>query len=140
MEVRLEDKQRDSLRSLRVTVAGGAAFAPDRRVTRHTSCMSIFRRLFGSGASHRDDGDRPVQLPSPDELALLTLAESEFEATMFRDILEQNGITALVKNLDVLTAQSGVMSRPWSQELWVLRKDLRRAREVLELDDRKTTQ
>jgi hypothetical protein len=102
--------------------------------------MSIFRRLFGGGASHRDDADRPVQLPSPDELALLTLAESEFEAAMFRDILEQNGITALIKNMDVLTAQSGVMSRPWSQELWVLRKDLRRAREVLELDDRRTAQ
>jgi hypothetical protein len=52
---------------------------------------------------------------------------------MFRDMLHDAGIEALIKNRDVLTAQSGVMSQPYSQELWVLRKDLRRAREVLEL-------
>ena len=98
--------------------------------------MSFLRRLLGSRetSSPEDRREPPAQLPSPDELALLTTAKSEFEATMFRDILEQNGITALIKNLDVLTAQSGVMSRPWSQELWVLRNDLRRARDVLELD------
>jgi hypothetical protein len=55
------------------------------------------------------------------------------EATILRDVLADAGITAMIKNRDVLTAQTGVMARPWSQELWVLRKDLRRAREILEL-------
>ena len=90
--------------------------------------MSIFRRLFGRG----DDG-APKRLPSPDELVPLTLAESEIEASLFIDMLADAGITAMIKNRDVLTAQTGVMPRPWSQELFVLRKDLRRAREVLEI-------
>jgi hypothetical protein len=92
--------------------------------------MSIFRRIFA-----RRTATTPERLPSPDELVLLTSAETEFEASMFRDMLHDAGIEALIKNRDVLTAQSGVMSQPYSQELWVLRKDLRRAREVLELPE-----
>jgi hypothetical protein len=95
--------------------------------------MSIFRRLFGG----RDDDPQgaPERLPSPDELVPLTRAESETEASIFRSILEDNGIGVMVKNRDALSVQSGMMARPWSQELWVLRKDLRRAREVLEIDE-----
>lgn len=91
--------------------------------------MSFLRRLFGRG------DDAPERLPSPDELVSLTLAESDVDASIFRDMLADAGITAMIKNRDVLTAQTGVMPRPWSQELFVLRKDLRRAREVLEMSD-----
>jgi hypothetical protein len=92
--------------------------------------MSILDRIF-----RRREVSEPERLPSPDDLALLTRAENEAEASMFRDTLAASGITAMIKNRDVLTAQTGVMAMPWSQELWVLRKDLRRARELLEISD-----
>jgi len=92
--------------------------------------MAFLRRLFG-----RRDADAPARLPSPDALVLLMRAASEFEAAIACDQLEAAGITAMVKNLDAVSAQSGVMSQPWSQELWVLRKDVRRAREVLAITE-----
>lgn len=90
--------------------------------------MSIFKRIFGRG----DEG-APQRLPSPDELVFLTRAESEMEAAIYRDMLTEAGIGALVKNRDALSVQSGMMARPWSQELWVLRKDLRLARLTLDI-------
>jgi hypothetical protein len=92
---------------------------------------NIIRRLFGS----KDDADAPERLPSPDDLVFLVDAESEMEAAIFRDMLAGVGINALIKNRDVLTAQSGVMAAPWTQQLWVLRKDLRRARIALDISD-----
>ncbi|MEX2226999.1 MAG: hypothetical protein WEB52_11185 [Dehalococcoidia bacterium] len=92
--------------------------------------MSIFRRIFGRG-----DDDAPKRLPSPDELVLLTRTESEFETTLFRDMLADAGIDAMAKNLDALSVYYRMTPRPWSQELWVLRKDLRSAKEVLEIAD-----
>jgi hypothetical protein len=93
----------------------------------------LFRRL-GRQAS----ADAPSRLPSPDALVLVTRPNGEPEAQMLRQILEQNGVRAMVKNRDPASAQAGGMGPPWAYELWVLRKDLRRARELLDLDDERS--
>jgi hypothetical protein len=85
-------------------------------------------RLFGGR-----DAEAPERLPSPDELVLLTRPESEPEALMLRELLDEHGVRALIKNLDAATAQSGAAGPSWAYEMWVLRKDLRRARDVLGL-------
>ena len=77
----------------------------------------------------------PTRLPSPDELVLLCRPEGEPEAELLRGILADNDIRSMVKNRDALSAQVGGAGSAWAYELWVLRKDLRRAKEVLELDD-----
>lgn len=95
--------------------------------------MEIVRRiarLFGGG-----DAKAPSRLPSPDELVLLARPESEPEALMLRELLDEHGVRAMIKNLDAATAQSGAAGPSWAYELWVLRKDLRRAREALGLGD-----
>jgi hypothetical protein len=50
---------------------------------------------------------------------------------MLREILATEGIVAMVKNRDAVSTQSGGMGPPWAYELWVLRRDLRRARDVI---------
>jgi hypothetical protein len=90
----------------------------------------LLRRL-----GRQPTGDAPSRLPSPDALVLLARPNGEPEAQMLRQILEQNGVRAMVKNRDAASAQAGGMGPPWAYELWVLRKDLRRARELLDLDD-----
>ena len=67
-------------------------------------------------------------MPGAHDVLFRTLADPTRRA-LFERLCREGEQT-----VGALTAQSGVMSRPWSQELWVLRKDLRRAREVLELD------
>ena len=94
----------------------------------------LFRRLGRQSA-----GDAPSRLPSPDALVLVTRPNGEPEAQLFRQLLEQNGVRAMVKNRDAASAQAGGMGPPWAYELWVLRKDLRRARELLDLDDEAST-
>jgi len=98
--------------------------------------MSIISRIRDLlSPPDRDANGAPSRLPSPDELVLLMRPEGEPEAEMLRGILASNGIRSLVKNRDALSAQVGGMGPAWAYELWVLRKDLRRAREVVELDD-----
>ena len=77
--------------------------------------------------------EAPERLPAPDELVLLTRPESEPEALMLRELLDEHGVRALIKNLDAATAQSGAAGPAWAYEMWVLRKDLRRAQEALGL-------
>jgi hypothetical protein len=79
----------------------------------------------------RRDADAPARLPSPDELALLTRPNGEIDASLLRQMLEADGIHAMVKNRDPVSAESGGMGPPWAYELWVLRRDLRRAQEII---------
>jgi len=92
--------------------------------------MSIISRFTG-WLLGRDDADAPVRLPSPDELALLAAPNGEAEAQLFHDMLEQQGIRSMIKNRDPVSARAGGMGPPWAYELWVLRRDLLRAREIL---------
>jgi hypothetical protein len=90
--------------------------------------LERIRRAFGG-----DEG-RPGRLPSPDSLALVARPQGEPEAQMMRELLDEHGIRAMVKNRDAVSAQAGGMGPTWAYELWVLRRDLRRAREVLGID------
>ncbi len=94
--------------------------------------MNPLRRLI---ALFTSDGDRPTRLPSPDELTLLTRPNGEPEAGMYREMLAGQDIPAMVKNRDPVSAQAGGMGPAWAYELWVRRKDLRRAREALGIGD-----
>ncbi len=80
------------------------------------------------------DPDAPTRLPSPDALALLMRPNGEPEAEMLRGMLEEQGIRSMVKNRDAASARGG-MGGAWAYELWVLRRDLLRAREVVGVDD-----
>ena len=79
----------------------------------------------------RNDGDAPPRLPSPDELALASRPQGEIDAQLQRQMLASEGIPAMVKNRDPVSSESGGMGPTWAYELWVLRRDLRRAREIL---------
>jgi hypothetical protein len=96
--------------------------------------MSIVSRVLG-WLSGGDAADRPQRLPSPDELVLLAEPNGEGEAQLFHDMLEQQGIRSMIKNTDASSARAGGMGPAWAYELWVLRKDLLRGREILGLDD-----
>jgi len=93
--------------------------------------MSLLSRII---ERLRGEPDRaPVRLPSPGALVLLVRPHGEAEAQLFRDMLEQEGVRSLIKNRDPVSARAGGMGPPWAYELWVLRRDLRRAREILDL-------
>ena len=94
------------------------------------SLISGILRLF----VHTDDDGSPTRLPSPDELILLTRPNGEIDAQLSRQLLAHEGIHAMVKNRDPVSAESGGMGPPWAYELWVLRRDLRRAREIIGAD------
>jgi hypothetical protein len=94
--------------------------------------VSIISRLLAR--FHPDDPDAPARLPSPDALALLTRPEGEPEALMLQELLEGAGIHAMVRNRDAATARGGSWGPPWAYELWVLRRDLRKARQIIGLD------
>ncbi len=91
--------------------------------------VSIISRLLAR--FRPDDPDAPARLPSPDELTLLTRPEGEPEALMLQELLERAGIHAMVRNRDAATARGGSWGPPWAYELWVLRRDLRKAREII---------
>ena len=95
--------------------------------------MSIISDLLNRLGRKRSDPS-PTRLPSPDSLALVTRPQGEPEAQLQREILEDNGIHAMVKNRDSASAGAGGMGPVWAYELWVMRKDLRRARELLDID------
>jgi hypothetical protein len=94
--------------------------------------MSIISRLVDRITGR--DPDAPPRLPSPDALVLLTRPQGEPEAELLKGILEQEGIRSMVKNRDAQSARAGGMGPPWAYELWVLRKDLARARELIDAD------
>lgn len=96
--------------------------------------MSIISRVLGWLAGRPDDG-APVRLPSPDELFLLARPHGEAEAQLLRQMLAAEGIHAMVKNRDAVSAESGGMGPPWAYELWVLRRDARRSREIIGDDE-----
>ncbi|MBI1884784.1 MAG: DUF2007 domain-containing protein [Chloroflexi bacterium] len=64
-----------------------------------------------------------------DRLVKLATARDEVEAGVWRDALEQEGIAVNVRNVDPLASFGA--SLPFSIELLVLAKDLKRARWVL---------
>ena len=97
--------------------------------TDRVGIIARLRRLFGR------DPDAPQRLPSPDKLVLLTRPEGEGEAILFRDMLKDAGIRSLVKNRDAVSVNAGGMGPPWAYELWVLRRDLARARGVIGVEE-----
>ncbi len=91
--------------------------------------MSIIARIIARFRS--GDPGAPSRLPSPDELTLLARPEGEPEALVLQELLQSEGVHAMVRNRDAATARGGSWGPPWAYELWVLRRDLRKAREVL---------
>jgi hypothetical protein len=70
-------------------------------------------------------------LSSGDPIVKLAAALSEAEAQMSRDILEDNGIPAMVKNMNFLTVTHEAGSFGNDHDLFVKQSDLERARELL---------
>lgn len=64
-------------------------------------------------------------------LVKIAVAHDEVEASVFRDALEQDGITPYVKSLDPLTPFGVAPSLPASFEVYVLAQDEKRARWIL---------
>lgn len=77
--------------------------------------MRWLRRFFSSG----------------DPIVKLTAALSETEAQISRDILQDNGIPAMVKNMNFLTVTHEAGSIGNDYDLFVKQSDLERARELL---------
>jgi putative signal transducing protein len=95
--------------------------------------MSILSRIRSRFQRH--DPHAPERLPSPDELVVLARPGGEPEALMLQELLAAQGIHALVRNRDAATARGGGWGPAWAYELCVLRRDLRRAREIVGHDD-----
>lgn len=71
----------------------------------------------------------------PDRLVKIAVARDEFEASVWKDALEQDGITPYIKNLDPLAPFGVAPALPSSIEVYVLARDEKRARWVIgELD------
>ncbi len=68
---------------------------------------------------------------SDDPIVKLAAALSETEAQLSRDILEDNGIPAMVKNMNFLTVTHEAGSFGNDHDLFVKQSDLQRARELL---------
>jgi hypothetical protein len=64
-------------------------------------------------------------------LVKIAVAHDELEASVFRDALEQDGITPYIKSLDPLTPFGVAPSLPASFEVYVLARDEKRARWIL---------
>lgn len=95
--------------------------------------MSIFSRIIARLRGGTEEA-APARLPSPDALVLVARPQGEAEAQLFHDMLEQEGIRSMIKNTDAASARAGGMGPTWAYQLWVLRRDLRRAQEVLGID------
>ena len=57
------------------------------------------------------------------------------DLTRQRKLYERFGFKTWLREAQAASAQAGGMGPPWAYELWVLRKDLRRARETLDLPE-----
>ena len=66
-----------------------------------------------------------------DRLVKIAVAHDEVEASVWKDALEQEGITPYVKSLDPLTPFGVAPALPSSFEVYVLSRDEKRARWVL---------
>jgi hypothetical protein len=69
-------------------------------------------------------------MPDNDGLVLLSVASSEVEATIWRDALEQEGITPFIRNRDPL-APLGIPVIFDKYEVFVLQRDEKRARWII---------
>jgi hypothetical protein len=87
--------------------------------------LERLRSLFSS------DDSAPERLPSPDAMVVLARPGGEPEALMMHELLASQGIRALVRNRDAATARGGGWGPPWAYEVCVLRRDLRRAEEII---------
>lgn len=67
----------------------------------------------------------------PHRLVKIAVAHDELEANIFKDALEQEGVTPYVKSLDPLTPFGVAPSLPASFEVYVLPQDEKRARRIL---------
>jgi hypothetical protein len=94
------------------------------------SLMSRLRSLFGGGDA---DDAAPERLPSPDEMVVVARPGGEPAALMMQEMLAQHGIRALVRNRDAAAARG--VGAPWGAEVCVLRRDLKRAQEVIGDED-----
>jgi hypothetical protein len=99
--------------------------------------MTLIARILGRIINRHNRA--PTRLPAPDSLALLTRPEGEPMAELFRGMLEQHGIRSMIKNRDAVSARAGGMGPTWAYELWVLRKDLATARQIIESGDSSDT-
>jgi hypothetical protein len=90
--------------------------------------MSFLSRLL---ARLLGDGDKPERLPSPDEIVVLARPDGEPEAMLLLQMLADQGIHAMVRNRDAASARGGGWGSWWAYEVCVLRRDLRRAREII---------
>ncbi len=66
-----------------------------------------------------------------DRLVKIAVARDEVEANVWKDALEQEGITPYIKSLDPLTPLGVAPTLPSSLEVYVLASDEKRARWVL---------
>jgi hypothetical protein len=67
----------------------------------------------------------------PSRMVKIAVAHDQVEASIWKDALEQDGITPYIKSLDPLTPLGVAPSLPGSFEVYVLRKDEKRARWIL---------
>ena len=86
----------------------------------------FLRWLMGS-----DDPDAPGRLPRADDLARVALPQGQPEALMLQELLARAGVHAIIKNRDDIGSLYSGAAWPGAYELWVLRRDLRRAQEIL---------
>jgi hypothetical protein len=67
----------------------------------------------------------------PDRLVMIAVANDEIEANVWKDALEQEGVSPYVKSIDPLTPFGVAPSLPASFEVYVLAEDEKRARWIL---------
>ena len=70
-------------------------------------------------------------LASPDPAVKVAAGLSEPEAGMWRELLENDGIPAFLKNMNFLSVTNQFGSVPGDYDLFVKRSDLQRARALL---------
>ena len=68
-------------------------------------------------------------------LVKLGVARDEVELALWRDVLEQDGVPCVVKNIDTLATSYYLPPLPYSLEVHVLARDESRARWLLGLKD-----
>lgn len=69
---------------------------------------------------------------SDDPIVKVAAGFSEPEALMWQELLQNNGIRAMARNMNFLSVTREFGSMPGDYDLYVNRSDLPRAREVLE--------
>ena len=67
----------------------------------------------------------------PHRMVKIAVAHDEVEANVWRDVLQQDGVTPYIKSLDPLTPFGVAPSLPASFEVYVMPEDEKRARWIL---------